>query len=214
MISPWSHENNFYLTCDPSRIGKLLAHFELFQRTHDLPGAIVECGVFKGASLARFAMFRHLFGNAAARPIVAFDTFGRFPETNFAPDQPVRQRFIEAAGDTSISIDDLRQILASKGCGENVELIPGDICETVPDYAKRHPEFRIALLNLDTDLFEPAAVILEHLYPRLVPGGLLLLDDYAVFPGETRAVDEYFAGQKIEIKRFSFSATPCYIVKP
>ena len=57
----FTYENNFYLSCSPERIGKLLAHYELYKLTRDLPGAMVECGVFKGASLARFSMFRDLF---------------------------------------------------------------------------------------------------------------------------------------------------------
>lgn len=208
----WDFENGFYLSCDPSRLGKFLAHYELFRLAMAAPGAIVECGVFKGASLARFAMLRRLFTSAAERPIVAFDSFGPFPATAHEPDQPLRERFITAAGGESISTDQLRQVLARKACDENVELIAGDITRTVPEYVAGHPELTISLLNLDTDLYEPAQVILEQLYPRIAPGGILLLDDYGVFPGETQAVDEYFGG-RAEIKRFPFSATPAYVVK-
>ncbi|MDZ4779282.1 MAG: TylF/MycF/NovP-related O-methyltransferase [Planctomycetia bacterium] len=208
----WDFENGFYLTSDPSRLGKLLAHYELFRLAMAAPGAIVECGVFKGASLARFAMFRRLFDRAAERPIVGFDSFGPFPTTAHEPDQALRERFISAAGGESISTDQLRQVLARKGCGEDVELVAGDITRTVPEYLAKYPELTISLLNLDTDLYEPAQVILEQLYPRIAPGGILLLDDYGVFPGETRAVDEYFGGQA-EIRRLSFGATPAYVVK-
>jgi hypothetical protein len=71
----------------------------------------------------------------------------------------------------------------------------------------------ISLLNLDTDIYEPAVVILEHLWPRIVPGGILVLDDYAVFPGETKAVNDFFAGKNVAICKFPFASTPCYIVK-
>ncbi len=56
-------ENSFYLSCDITRISKSLAQYELFKLVQDVPGAIVECGVFKGASLVRFAAFRELLGN-------------------------------------------------------------------------------------------------------------------------------------------------------
>jgi hypothetical protein len=208
----WDFENGFYLTCDPSRLGKLLAHYELFRLVLASPGAIVECGVFKGASLARFAMLRRLFSSSVEPQIVAFDSFGPFPKTAHEPDQQLREQFIAAAGGESISTDQLRQVLARKGCDENVELVSGDITQTVPEYVAKHPELTISLLNLDTDLYEPAKVILEQLYPRIVPGGILLLDDYGVFPGETQAVDEYFGGTT-EIRRFAFSATPAYVLK-
>jgi len=208
----WNYENGFYLTCDPARLGKLLAQYELFRLAAQRPGAIVECGVFKGASLIRFATFRKLFCAGVRKPIVAFDTFGPFPDTAFAADQPFRERFIQAAGEESISIDQLRQVLERKGCAYDLDLVAGDIARTVPAYVERHPDLAISLLNLDTDLYEPAQVILQHLYPRLVPGGVLLLDDYGVFPGESLAVDEYFGGS-VEVRRLPFSATPAFVVK-
>jgi len=209
----WEYENSFYLSCDVSRMSKLLAHYELLKSVIGLPGALVECGVFKGASLARFAMFRDLFGSPHAKRIIGFDTFGTFPPTSFDADKPVRDRFVAAAGDSSISLDQLKQVLRHKGTDRHVELVAGDIVETVPEYAARHPELRISLLNLDTDIYEPAVVILEHLYPRIVRGGVLILDDYGTFPGETAAVDEYFAGQDVTIEKLAFAMTPCFVRK-
>lgn len=206
-------ENNFYLSCDITRISKILAHYELFKMVQDIPGAIVECGVFKGASLARFAAFRELMGSPYSKKILAFDTFGPFPETDFEADKPVRERFVNAAGDQSISVEQMRQVLEHKRCDRFVELIPGDICKTVPKYVADHPELKISLLNLDTDIYEPAACILEHLYPRLEIGGVLILDDYGTFPGETKAVEDYFHDKPVEIRKFPFCMTPCYLVK-
>ena len=105
------------------------------------------------------------------------------------------------------------KVLEHKRCERFVELVAGDITQTVPKYVKEHPELRISLLNLDTDIYEPAVTILEHLYPRIVPGGVLILDDYGVFPGETKAVDDFFHGQDVTINKFPFCMTPCYIVK-
>lgn len=207
-------ENNFYLSCDITRISKILAHYELFKQVQDVPGAIVECGVFKGASLARFAAFRELLGSPYSKKIIAFDTFGPFPETDYAPDKPVREKFVAAAGDQSISVEQMKQVLEHKRCDRFVELVAGDVCRTVPEYVAGHPELKISLLNLDTDIYEPAACILEHLYPRLERGGVLILDDYGTFPGETQAVDEYFRGEGVEIRKFPFCMTPCYLIKP
>jgi len=209
----FEYENQFYLSCDNSRISKILAHYELYKMVQELPGAIVECGVFKGISLARFAIFRDLFGNQFSKKIIGFDAFGRFPETEFEEDKDFRQRFISAAGDQSISVQQMMDVLGRKGISQNVELVEGDITQTVPQYLSLHPELKISLLNLDTDIYEPATVILSHFWPRLVQGGVLLLDDYGTFPGETKAVDEYFQGQGLEIRKFPFCMTPCYLVK-
>ena len=209
----FEYENNFYLSCDISRISKFFAHYEFFKMTMDLPGALVECGVFKGVSLMRFAMFKDILGNRKSRKIIGFDSFSTFPQTNYEPDKSVREKFISEAGDKSISIPQLENLLSRKGIQEGVELIPGDITESVPAYFKKHPELRISLLNLDTDLYEPAVTILENFYPRIVKGGLLIIDDYGVFPGETKATDDYFAGTDVRIRKLPYCTTPCYVIK-
>jgi hypothetical protein len=209
----FEYENNFYLSCDSSRIGKVLAHYELFKIANYLPGSIVECGVFKGASLSRFSMMRELFGNSSSKKIIGFDAFGKFPNTKFHSDQKHRKNFIESSGEEGISKIQMIQVLKNKKTSNNVELIKGDITKTVPKYLKIHPELKISLLNLDTDIYEPAVTILENLYPRLVKGGVLILDDYGTFPGETKAVDDYFDGKNVEIKKFPFATTPSFIIK-
>ena len=209
----FEYENNFYLSCDNTRLSKILSHYELFKQVIGLPGAIVECGVFKGASLVRFAGFRDLFVNAYSNKIIGFDIFGEFPETNFEDDKKYRSNFINAAGASSISVEQLKTVLTQKGIDKNVELVSGDILKTVPEYVKNNPHLKIALLNLDTDVYEPAVTILEHFYPRIVRGGVLILDDYGTFPGETKAVDDYFKDKKVIIRKFPFAMTPSYIIK-
>lgn len=211
--SAFEYENNFYLSCDNTRLSKILAHYELFKMARDLPGAIVECGVFKGTSLVRFAGFRDLFGNPFSHKIIGFDIFGEFPETDFQDDKKYRDKFIDDAGGESISLEQLEDVLKRKGIEKNVELVKGDITQTVPEYVKANPHLKISFLNLDTDIYEPAVTILEHFYPRLVKGGVLLLDDYGTFPGETKAVDDYFKGKDVTIRKFPFAMTPCYIIK-
>lgn len=209
----FEYENNFYLSCDNSRLGKFIAHYELFKMTAGKPGAIVECGVFRGNSLIRFAGFSKLWGAAANKKIIGFDSFGGFPETKFEADKKQRRKFIADAGSQSISTAQLKGVLRHKGIEKNVELVVGDITKTVPEYVKKNPLLKICLLNLDVDIYEPTVVILRYLYPLIVPGGVLILDDYGVFPGETKAVDDYFRGKKIKIRKFPFAPTPRFLVR-
>ncbi len=209
----FDYENSFYLSCTSSRIGKLLTHYELYKMASNVTGSIVECGIFKGASLSRFAIFREIFGDSISKKIIGFDTFDKFPKTDFIPDKKMRNKFIKAAGSQSISKTQMLKVLKHKGLEKKVELVQGNIVETVPKYVKSHPELKLSLLNLDTDVYEPAVTILKYLYPRIVRGGILILDDYGVFPGETRAVDEYFKDKKVKIQKFQFSSTPHYIIK-
>ncbi len=209
----FEHENNFYLSCDNSRFGKILAHYELFKMVNGLPGAMVECGVYKGASFARFAGFRNIFGNPLSHKLIGFDTFGKFPETKYADDKKYRKRLIDGSGVESISKEQLLEVFKNKGIDKNVELVEGDVVKTVPEYLKQNPHLKISLLNLDVDIYEPSVTILKYLWPRIVRGGVLILDDYGVFPGETKAADDYFKDKKIKIRKFPFAMTPCYIIK-
>lgn len=210
----FQYENDFYLSCHPSRMGKFIAHYGLFRRTWALSGAIVECGVFKGVSLARFAMFRSLFGPPASKKIIGFDTFDVFPETAFEGDKGPRGKFIREAGAKSISEQQLYEVLERKGCRENVELVAGDACDSIPRYVEDHSGLKISLLHLDVDIFEPSVAVMKHLFPRLVPGGILIIDDYGRFPGETKAVDDAIEGTGLRIEKFSFCETPCFLVVP
>lgn len=209
----FEYENNFYLSCNSSRIGKTLAHYELFKISNNLPGAIVECGVFKGASLCKFSMLRELFETSLSKKIIGFDAFGKFPSTKYQLDLKHRKHFIDSSGEEGISKQQMIQVLKNKKTERNVELIKGNITKTVPHYLKLHPELKISLLNLDTDVYEPSVTVLDNLYPRIVKGGVLILDDYGIFPGETKAVDEYFKNKDVEIKKFPFATTPSFIIK-
>ena len=182
--------------------------------TSQIPGVVVECGVFRGASLVRFAGFRSLVGNDSSQKIVAFDSFGKFPNTEYIPDKSHRESFIDEAGDESISQYDLMKVLGRKHCDQNVELVVGDICQTVPKYLEENPNLQISLLNLDVDLYEPSVTILEYLYPRILKGGILILDDYGSFPGETRAADDYFSKKWLEanLKDLPYDMSTRYLV--
>ena len=207
---PFDYENNFYLSCDNSRIGKMVAHYELFKMSSKIPGCIIECGVFKGASLIRFATFLKLL--KSNKKIIAFDTFGKHTTTKISSDHK-RRKILLSHGKEAISEKQLMNILKRKGLEKNIQLIKGDITETVPNYLKLNPKLKISLLNLDVDFYEPSMSILKNFYPKLSKGGILMLDDYGVWDGETMAVDEYFASKKIKIRKHMFSPTPSYVIK-
>ncbi len=207
----WDYENGFYITSHVKRISKLVAHYELYKRIVDLPGHVVECGVYKGASLIRFLTFREVLESAYSRKVIGFDAFGKFPEQQDAEDAAFVRRFEEAGGD-GVSRRELVAILEHKGFG-NYELVEGDVTDTVPAYLADHAETKIALLHLDVDAYQPSVVVLENLYDRVVAGGLLVLDDYGTVAGETRAIDEFFADRGEKIQKLSVSHIPAFITK-
>ncbi|GAB7021527.1 TylF/MycF/NovP-related O-methyltransferase [Salidesulfovibrio brasiliensis] len=218
-IAPEEHffyENAYFLTAPAQRMGKLLAHYELFRRTVDVDGDVVEAGVFKGASLSRFAKFRTLL--CPEKRVLGFDIFGRFPrpdEEAVHGDLDALDTFVDSAGEYSISRDKLQRFLKAAGCGDNVELIKGDVIETLPRFAKDNPGWRISIANIDVDLYQPTMTALHVFYDHLTLGGILLLDDYNGFPGATSAIDEFIAERGIagQLHRTESSPALHYIMK-
>ena len=209
----FEHENNFYLSSDVSRLHKPIIHYELYKRTIRVPGAFAELGLFKGTSFVRFLAFRQMLENPAAREFVGFDTFGDFPEATLDADQKMLDNYLANAGNQSISVEQLGNVMSRKGVNQNVRLIAGDICETVPAFIAENPGVRFSLIHLDVDLYEPSVTTMENLFPLLSPGGILILDDYGVWEGETKAVDEAIAGTDYQLQRFPFARAPSFLVK-
>ncbi len=207
----FEYENKFYLLSSTARIAKFAAHLELFRKISDIPGDIVECGVYKAASLSRFIKFRALFENAASKKMVAFDTFGEFPKATFDKDVKKRRQFITEGGSRSISVKELEGLLDKLRLRENVELVKGNILITAPKYRKNNPHMKISFLHIDVDLYEPTKVCLEEFYPLMSRGGIVVLDDYNKFAGASKAIDDYFKGDSVKIRKLPYSGAVSYL---
>jgi hypothetical protein len=216
----YDYETFFHLTMRVDRLAKLIAHYEAFKMVQEIPGSIVECGVFKGTSFVRFAMFRQLLGNDFSAKLIAFDVFSDdYPDTKFEEDKQYRDHWIQTAGPSSISVDQLQDVLARQQV-KNFELVEGDVLETMPRYVKEHPGLKVSLLNVDIDFVEPTFCVLTHLYDRVSKGGVILLDNYAgedqagnSLHGDTKGIDDFFSDKNVQIRRFPFAARPAYVIK-
>lgn len=167
----------------------------------NIDGDIVECGVWRGGSMA--AVARTLVAlESFDRRLYLFDTFEGMPrpgalDVNFAgetADELYRER--NGRGDGSdwcrASEDEVARVLAACGYDESkIRLVKGRVEDTIPAEA---PE-RIAILRLDTDWYESTLHELEHLFPRLSRGGVVIIDDYGHWRGARQAADEFFARQ-------------------
>jgi O-methyltransferase len=172
---------------------------------HRVPGSIVECGVFRGASMMAVALELLSLGETA-RDLYLFDTFSGMPAPS---DKDVslhgsraleRWRALRTGPDSSAwmsaPLEEVRQNMVGTGYdARRVHLVPGKVEDTIPASA---PE-EIALLRLDTDWYESTRHELIHLYPRLVVGGILIIDDYGHWVGAREATDEYFKENRVRI---------------
>jgi hypothetical protein len=176
---------------------------------HEIPGAFVECGLWRGGSLmATLLRLRQL--GISDRDIVGFDTFTGQPNPSredvdykgmaLDPNRPgIVGRLTHF---DQVSRDEVFAVLTSTGYPpERIHLLQGLVEDTIPAHA---PE-TIALLRLDTDYYQSTRHELEHLYPRIPIGGVLIIDDYGHWKGSRKAVDEYLKGHPILLQRIDFS---------
>lgn len=145
------------------------------------------------------------------RKLFGFDAFGEFPKNGNYEDVNYATHFENVSG-KGIYKSALEKFLKLKGIND-FTLVKGDILKTLPAFLEKNNLIQIALLHIDTDIYKPTKCILESCYHRVVKGGIIVLDDYKIVSGETKAVDEFFSDKEVQIKKFPFSKIPSYIIK-
>jgi hypothetical protein len=181
---------------------------------NDVPGAFVECGVWRGGSMMAAALTLLRLGDSS-RDLYLFDTFSGMTEpTAEDVSSPYdgyslhkrfrRSRMGRTSGWGAVSEEDVREAMESTGYPKHrIHLVKGLVEETLPE---RGPE-RLSLLRLDTDWYQSTKHELTQLYPRLSRGGVLIVDDYGHYEGARRAVDEYFeeSGERVLLNRIDYT---------
>jgi hypothetical protein len=203
---------------------RLLAHWELFKLIKDLPGSVVELGVYFGAGMFSFAKMLETFcPGDRSRKVYGFDTFDGY--SGFTSNDGSAEHWVKDSIGKKRSNFELMTKLCEinnlDGFIAGVErsvIIRGDVTKTVPTFASSPNGLRISLLYFDTNLYEPTLVGLEHLYPLVVPGGVVAFNAYGIPPweGEARAFEKYFGitGQPA-LKKWEYSNIPsAYFLKP
>lgn len=169
-------------------LDRYLYFLNLLERVTDIPGDIVECGVSIGHGALLFLLLSEYVG--VERTYHGFDSFTGFPEPidedevtpitgkGFWANPP--ETVLRVLRDGRIPEDTIRN---------RVRLSKGLFDVTLPRYSGQ-----IALLHLDCDLYESYKSSLEHLYDKVMPGGVIMFDEYddKRWPGARKAIDEFF----------------------
>jgi len=222
-LGPFEQFRNFPVFTPRFNLARFLTHYELFKKIAELPGVIIDLGVYRGASTFTWAKLCEIFCPTDARKkVYGFDTFCGFPalRPEDGGDDPVQDRRKGGYCGGETVENDLA--LAQEAMNHDrhlrhvnrIELIKGDVVDTIPRFtADQGNGLRIALLNLDLDLYGPTKTALEHFVPLMTRGGVIVVDEYAVdtFGGESKAVDEYFletTGKKPLVKKFPWHSNP------
>jgi O-methyltransferase len=200
-----------YTLTSKERIAALASATEYVVRK-GIDGDFVECGVWRGGSMMVIALTLQRLG-AADRRLWLYDTFTSVPAPGpkdadvWGRSREEWRRNAQPGGPTAEQVklkgvEEVRSLLLSMGYDPGLLMfVQGLVEETIPASA---PE-RIALLRLDTDWYESTRHELEHLYPNVEPGGVLIVDDYGEFLGARQAVDEYFVDDPILLNRIDFT---------
>jgi hypothetical protein len=188
---------------------------------HQIPGSIVECGVWKGGSMMAVAATLQQLG-ITDRQLYLYDTFaGMTPPTeeDKAHDEQTAAELLvkdEARKTESVvwaysTIDEVKANLALINYpNENLHFIEGDVLKTIPAADPGN----IALLRLDTDWFESTKHEMEQLYPKLNQSGVLIIDDYGFWKGSRKAVDDYLSNNQIPLLLNRIDDTGRVAIKP
>lgn len=165
-----------------------------------LPGDFVECGVWRGGS-SMMAAAGFMAEGDLSRRLWLYDTFEGMPppsEKDVRYDGVTAKQILRAESRRAqvfstwawATLDDVRVNMQRTGYpSDRIQYVAGRVEETIPG---RAPD-QVALLRLDTDWYESTLHELVQLWPRLVHGGVLIIDDYGWWQGAKQAVDEFFA---------------------
>jgi hypothetical protein len=217
----YSNFNKFIFSNDIKLIGKLLHRFDFFNKVKHLPGDIVEIGVFKGSGVASFSKFVDIYCHNSNKKIVGFDIF----------DSPTKEAILDKDGqfdkskmklvyskvaEDELSLDAVTKRLDGMNIDKKYMLIPGDVEETIPVFLEKNPGFRISMLYIDVDLCRPTYYSLKYLWDRILPGGIILFDEYEYHKfSESTGVEQFLKERGLAYKLIStnWMAPTAYIVK-
>ena len=172
---------------------------------HKISGAVIECGVWRGGAMGAAALTFKALNDK--RDMYLFDTFEGMSiptaEDVTMGGNDAMEEFLEKRTGTEssnwcmASLEDVQANLKSLGLNINdFKFCKGMVEDTIPSQS---PKGDIALLRLDTDWYKSTKHEMDHLFPKLVKGGILIIDDYGDWEGARKAVDEYLSTNNIRM---------------
>lgn len=193
-----------YTMTSPERIFGLIEAVKHLVK-NNIQGDIVECGVWKGGSMLAVAETL-VEKNEMHRELYLYDTYEGMStptehDVNYTEEKAKDLLSIDQNKEENVvwaysALNTVKQTMALSLYPENkIHYIKGKVEDTIPSVLPQ----KISLLRLDTDWYESTKHELTHLYPRLVTGGVLIIDDYGFWKGARKAVDEYILENKIQI---------------
>lgn len=213
--------NDFIFSSDIKVLGKLLHRHDFFNKTRHLPGDIVEVGVFKGSGMAVFSKIIEIYCPNSIKKVVGFDIFD--PELSSEVlnkdadiDKNNMNMVYSRIDNNERTLESVRNRLSNVSPCTNFLLIEGDVEITLPKFVENNPGQRISLLYIDVDIERPSYIALKYLWDKVVPGGIIVFDEYEYHKfSESCGVDKFIKERNIEynIVTTNWLSPTCYIQK-
>jgi hypothetical protein len=187
-------------------LARYLAFYELYKKVLDLPGHIAEIGTFHGASLVFFGKLIKLFEPHNYTQAHGFDWFQGMKLTS----EEMESKVGSWVGD----YERLKQLVAHQQLEDCVVVHKMDVTKDLSAFLEDHPYMRFKLVFIDCGVHDVITTSLECLWPRLMTGGILMMDHYntAVSPFESELVDRCIGDRPVQ--KLAFARQPTgYVVK-
>jgi len=212
--------NHFIFSEDRNIFNKLYSRFYFYNQTKDLLGDIVECGVFKGSGIFSWLKILDMNEPNSIKKVIGFDFFGKefVDELSDDVDRDTMREVFERCDNLKnddISLSGIISKIEKSGFNPSkYELIQGDVSKTTKKIIKERPGLRISILYMDLDIDEPTYDALNNLWDFVVPGGIVVFDEYAYHRWtESNAVDRFINERGIKLYSTHVKAPTAYIVK-
>ena len=224
----WTIFNSYFLGEDVHRLRKFIVKHNLFKEVLEVPGHIVELGVFKGIGMAQLLKLREIYIPGTEKKVYGFDFFDKVDLTHQIQDDNLTM--IKFYQDRNLNIKDgiskdllekfynsMNLTYGSRNTNDvPFKLINGDVLETLPKFLEKNIGFRISFLLFDMDMYKPTLKALNLLYDKVVRGGIIIFDEYGCDEwGESNAVDEWLKlHPEITLKTITYGNSPtAYFLK-
>lgn len=212
--------NNVIMSDDTRVFNKLIGRSLLYNEIKDVPGDVVECGVFKGSGIYTFLKLKKLFHPNSSKKVIGFDFFNTkelLSSIQSQQDEASMSALFDGRDfthDKSFK-ENLTDKIISDGFSDNeFILVEGDVSKTTKEFVKNNPGFKISLLYMDVDLEVPTYESLVNLWDNVTKGGLIVFDEYGYHKwSESKGVDRFIQERNLEIKSLNYLCPTAYIKK-